>query len=838
MQHRIVQAMQRGDCAGLLDDADAAALHDAIECGGSGGEEIGTEQSDQEVVLELVESGISCCSASSGDDALSIDSEPLVFVDADAAAESDDGTAAAPCAGEEGAGAWRPGRDCGRWVSRAQGLQEQGRVVVVNVALALQNLPAEVRRTMAEFFRLQERSAAAIAARLVGLSVSCVREVVRRVRGDGVWDPRTGADRDAKAPPRVGSAAPPPPSAGSAAPPHVDSVPAAPAREGLRSMVRLALATAAEGQSWRSFVRAAMRQKLAGAELPEWYFSKQFASQAAAIASMCLAALDGEEFNRILPGLNMPSDFAVVADAVSIGSSMFSRHGDLQVCCLSLISPHSGQIWQPMHSGHLVPIGGKGGAIQARALCEALAQHPARWGMAELRSRLACVGGDGALTLGGPDHRHQSPGVAEHLWTLVHPQAGEEGDATPMCTSWDPFHRVDIALWRAVREHPAVLALFDMAKELEYLFGMSDGALIFQAVAAECREAAADGPAAGAGAVAPAGPPGTQVLRAPGGTRKVAYLAGVPGSLVDNFQVLTQALRVRAAWKQAGHGARSLDAIMAAGRRLTEPQTIILMALMQDVLREVVRPFAKQVQKHTEPAIFRSQQSRFQMQACAAGSAALRLQRIVRVLTLCRQHAAPEELAMCLAAFGGGALGRIFPSFFKHAPGLLLAQPVFQGCEIQPLSKHDRSQTMVLGPCCQCCAQELQRAAEMETLAAGGADRSHFADAAGRVGVQLPRANRALPPRFVRVPVWAQHGSDLGRPLPGAEARPRTAERPVARRSALQGVVGKFGRHCKLSPQALLMDIAFEEALAVLRGFLRTAESEAPRGTGRGRASC
>ena len=285
-----------------------------------------------------------------------------------------------------------------------------------------------------------------------------------------------------------------------------------------------------------------------------------------------------------------------------------------------------------MHSAHLVPIGGKAGAIQASALCDALAQHPAKWGMAELRSRLACVGGDGAFTLGGPDHRHQSPGVAEHLWKLVHPPDDlNEGDTIPMCTSWDPFHRVDIALWRAVRQHPAVNELFDIAKELEYLFGMSDGALIFQAVAAKCREAAV--PAVGVGAAAPAGPPRTQVLRAPGGTRKVAYLAGVPGSLVDLFQPLTQSLHVRLAWKQAGHGARSLDEIMDAGRRLTEPRTIILMVLMQDVLREVVRPFAKQVQKHTEPAVFGSQQSRFQMQVHAAGSAALRLQQIVRVLT-------------------------------------------------------------------------------------------------------------------------------------------------------------------------------------------------------------
>ena len=182
---------------------------------------------------------------------------------------------------------------------------------------------------------------------------------------------------------------------------------------------------------------------------------------------------------------------------------------------------------------------------------------------------------------------------------------------------------------------------------------------------------------------------------------------------------------------------------------------------------------------------------------------------------------------MCLAAFGGGSLGRIFPSFFEHAPGLLLAQPVFQGCEIQPISAHDKSHIKVLGPCCQCHAQELHAEAEKAALIAGGADRSRFVDAAGRVEVQLPRSNRALPPRAVRVPVWVQHGSELAKPLPGAEARPRTTKRRTVRRSALQGVVGKFGKQCKLSPQALLMDIAFEEALAVVRGFLESARREA-----------
>ena len=91
-----------------------------------------------------------------------------------------------------------------------------------------------------------------------------------------------------------------------------------------------------------------------------------------------------------------------------------------------------------------------------------------------------------------------------------------EGRPAPMCTTWDPFHRVDNAVWRAIRAVPRVLNIFDVAKEMSHLFGMSEGTHELKAVAADCRET-------------------LRTVKAPGGTRKVVYVSGVPGSLLDNY---------------------------------------------------------------------------------------------------------------------------------------------------------------------------------------------------------------------------------------------------------------------------------------------------------------
>ena len=120
-----------------------------------------------------------------------------------------------------------------------------------------------------------------------------------------------------------------------------------------------------------------------------------------------------------------------------------------------------------------------------------------------LRARCVDISGDGAdLCERGPEHRHSSTAAAEKIWKTLFANASGQpngGLSPPLCTVWDPFRRVDNADWRAVRAVPLAVQVFDMSRQLDNLFGQSEGILFWRGV----RE------------------PGSRSLRAPGGTRKV-----------------------------------------------------------------------------------------------------------------------------------------------------------------------------------------------------------------------------------------------------------------------------------------------------------------------------
>jgi len=207
--------------------------------------------------------------------------------------------------------------------------------------------------------------------------------------------------------------------------------------------------------------------------IPQAYTSRGFAAEVTAIAAMTMKEQDAADFAEILPGLGIPSDFGVLADGVALGDSVIPRHGELLVMCLSMVSARTGRVYQPLHSADPVALGGHTGPAMVDAMLRAMERHPAHWGIATLRQRLSCVGGDGVLVVGGPDARHNSPGSADMLWRRVHPtatggdaaasaagssandpiaSAGSSTDVSvPICPTWEPFHRVDIAVWRAVR---------------------------------------------------------------------------------------------------------------------------------------------------------------------------------------------------------------------------------------------------------------------------------------------------------------------------------------------------------------------------------------------------
>ena len=103
---------------------------------------------------------------------------------------------------------------------------------------------------------------------------------------------------------------------------------------------------------------------------------------------------------------------------------------------------------------------------------------------------------------------------------------------------------------------------------------MAEGAALFEGVAAELGEA-------------------TTVLKAPGGTRKIAYVAGVPGGLLANYRALRASMWARVGWQQAGHSGQSLDHLLTLGNRLASPRFVAMMLLVQPLLGDILHPFAK-----------------------------------------------------------------------------------------------------------------------------------------------------------------------------------------------------------------------------------------------------
>ena len=147
----------------------------------------------------------------------------------------------------------------------------------------------------------------------------------------------------------------------------------------------------------------------------------------------------------------------------------------------------------------------------AKLAFAALLEHPARMGMARLRASLSAIGGDGAIVRGGVDHRHNSAHAAEnHVGVCARRRPWRLDPDRLHCTSWDPFHRADVACVRAVRRNAPAQEVWDIAKALDVLFGCGEGRLIARGVAEELSMT-------------------VQAIRAPGTTRKVVYMSGAPG---------------------------------------------------------------------------------------------------------------------------------------------------------------------------------------------------------------------------------------------------------------------------------------------------------------------
>ena len=196
-------------------------------------------------------------------------------------------------------------------------------------------------------------------------------------------------------------------------------------------------------------------------------------------------------------------------------------------------------------------------------------------------------------------------------------------------------------------------------------------------------------------------------ITAPGGTRKVGYLSRAPADMLRNLRMVTAAIWARIGWSRAKHGKRSVAELLDTARKLTDIQFVAFLLLFEDLLNDIIRPFTKQAQAKLEPSAAHAAADHALHALVCFGRSLVKCRSLLRVLVLLRQHAPHADLMNMLAAFGRLAWLRRLHSFLAAAPDLLKEAPTFNGVMLLvPAEPMDSSQSMLLGPHCQCKRKE------------------------------------------------------------------------------------------------------------------------------------
>ena len=600
-------------------------------------------------------------------------------------------------------------------------MQVQTQVVLVNAIDMAMRVPKALLFRMSQYFTNKKSHGNVVYAfisKLVGVSERYLGLLFSRVR-DNCWKPcqEFGLGRGGLPPPKEKRGGLPPPENLAHSQPSQDRH-----RQSIENAVRMALANLVEGSSGRQYERDIARLELSGCNIHGRCRSRHFVRDVEHLAGRIIQSLDAADINMPLGSLGIPSDFGILIDPVSIGSGMFARHDTVLMQCLSVVSAHTHRIHTPMFGGATLPIGGHTGDALCCLTQEVLAEHPAVLNRRALMARCSVVGGDGQVVLGGPAHRHQSSQAAEKLWSQLFPEA------ETVCTSWDFFHRVDNACMRGIRQVPAAKELFDMAAAVDTLFGVGEGRLMMRGI-----ETLIDQP--------------HRSVANPGGTRKVVYLSGVPGNLLNNYTSYFAGFHARIAWRQAGHSTQPLKHLVSIGRRFTDVSFVITLLVLHDILKRQIQPYGLLVQSAVEPWLVESASARLLASLQQAHEQLGALHRMLLVVVLCAQHLGTQDVGRWLEALFYDKAFRLFPALLGHLPSFFAQwPPSFRGCSLADPSSGPGPQVQTLGPHCQC-------------FAVSAARRAGVLDAHRRVPTRLRRGDRDIE---IRVPAWVAFGAAKG----------------------------------------------------------------------------
>lgn len=268
--------------------------------------------------------------------------------------------------------------------------------------------------------------------------------------------------------------------------------------------------------------------------------------------------LDALDINNTLPGIGVKSNIALTWDASNLSRAVFSRHETLLAICLSYVNRSSGQVVPVCLAAPSLGAQHDGKSMTDLVL-HTLSDHPVGLCVEQLKGRLAAVGGDGAVTAGGPCAKHSSTKSCEQLWEEV------KGSNLPPMSIWGLFHRADRAQNAAAQKCEMVTELLEVAQEINRLFGVNAGRVLLRSVASELD---------------------TKALAVDqlSGTRKLASLDGAPAHLYRNYKLYFSGLSVRMLQTERGIGSQTKKSLAQVGRRLTAGTFVCFMLCFEDLL--------------------------------------------------------------------------------------------------------------------------------------------------------------------------------------------------------------------------------------------------------------
>ena len=550
-----------------------------------------------------------------------------------------------------GAKGWIPGQDVGGWVGRLAPLCPQSQVLLGNVICVLRSLPKPALQDLAKALNVRDRDSVVfgIAGKLFCLDERRLRRAMS-VLESSEWVPVEAKQNGVDSANALGATA-----LGATTRGETN-------KAVLKTLTRTALSTVASKPSQALFTKQLARLALEGVNIGEKYHTHHFMKDVVFLSGRWLQAWEADELDTPLRGLGKPSNLAVLVDGVPIGGvTAHGRHGSATVICICSVSPMTHRLRSRFITHAIMAEGHKGDDVAERVL-STLAEQPFGLTRSVLRSRLSCIGGDGAIIKGGPDRKKTGTGAGEKNWFSLFPRiAGDDAalidlnddeksrrwmqdrDHLHACTEWDKFHREDIALTRALVKCAMAEELYAVCAMMDHMFSLGDGKLLMRAASTAL---------------------GSDFKSAslPGLTRKAVTLEAEPGNFLTNLKTYIAALHIRREWRREGHQTYNQDAIIDAGRRVSSVALVAFALLFRSVVKHIIAPWSKAVQGGSiEPWWLRAKYERIRIRHQETRAHVHWLRELVRVVVLLQPWVPRRTLRNLMSAFFYSRPREIFP---------------------------------------------------------------------------------------------------------------------------------------------------------------------------------